>query len=226
MASNPDGSGLVPSLRDVHPSHRRCPVSTGFRKVQKILEVLVQVLRELPRALPVDSDCPILAGQPVGLSHPFQVDVVRQRRQHLPRHPSRQFRYALSFRTDRRGARYPHGLSLQRIMTPAPPSLRRIPWGGFPGFIGTMGRSDSLSPVPLRFVSFAPRYHRAPSRSLPRGRGTSLRGPGLWSSGFPHRLASSRRKRQGLPSSRATPLHACHAPPTPRGPPRQTRIVP
>ena len=30
--------------------------------------------------------------------------------------------------------------------------------GRFPGFLGTMRRSDSLSPVPLHFVAFVPRY--------------------------------------------------------------------
>ena len=41
---------------------------------------------------------------------------------------------------------------------PFAPSLDRVPWGGFPGFIGTMGSYDALPPFPIHFVSFDPRY--------------------------------------------------------------------
>ena len=55
------------------------------------------------------------------------------------------------------------------------------PLGRFPGFISTMGRSDSLPPVPLHFVSFVPRYRRDALGSLQRVASIGARQPGLFS---------------------------------------------
>lgn len=55
-------------------------------------------------------------------------------------------------------------------MTPALPSLHRVPWGEFPDFNGTMECSDSQPSIPRHFVSFARRYRRVPTvRSRARG---------------------------------------------------------
>jgi len=54
------------------------------------------------------------------------------------------------------------------------------PWGGFPDFAGTMGRSDFRTPLPPRFVAFAWRYHAGDlsSCSLTGSLGRGSRQPG------------------------------------------------
>ena len=83
-----------------------------------------------------------------------------------------------------------------------------FPWGGFPDFDGTMERSDSLPPVPPRFVGFAWRYHPwRLSSSLPLGP-TPAGGPGLSGLAAP-RQHVKRWQRQGVPSSWGTPVCLC-----------------
>jgi hypothetical protein len=83
----------------------------------------------------------------------------------------------------------------------APPSLPGVLEGQFPRFSATMRRCDSLPFISPHFVSFVWRYHRS-SPVRPHQLGTEL-----W---IYLELVSrssnrqSRRKRQGLPGSRAT----------------------
>ncbi len=76
---NADGPGFpAGALRDVHPPHRRRAVGARLGAIQQRAQVLVQVLRILLRRLPVHPRRAILAGAPVGLLQPGDVDVMRQ----------------------------------------------------------------------------------------------------------------------------------------------------
>jgi hypothetical protein len=100
--------------------------------------------------------------------------------------------------------------SFQTLRTPASPSLHRVPAGRFPGFTSTTGRSDSLPPVPPRFVAFAWRYRalRSSLRSRRRPSATAA-GQGFLCPVTPR--SGPVRRRQGLPGSWGTPLCACPA---------------
>src|SRR5215475_15527443 len=66
------------ALGDVHPPDRRCLVAARLNALQEVPKVGLQVLRVLCRCHTVDTGSTILAGEPVGLPHPFQVEDVVQ----------------------------------------------------------------------------------------------------------------------------------------------------
>ena len=68
---------------------------------------------------------------------------------------------------------FPSRSSLDR----PPPSLRGVPWGEFPRFIGTIQRLRLLV-SPLCFVAFTQQFHPAPPCSFPTSVGATLAGPG------------------------------------------------
>ena len=72
--------------------------ATRFDAVQKVQEIGFQVCRIVVRRHTVDARSTILAGQPVGFFHPFQIYDVVQRRQRHSSFRSCQFSYPLSFR--------------------------------------------------------------------------------------------------------------------------------
>ena len=94
-------------------------------------------------------------------------------------------RYVLESRIDVHGPLCVRHLSLQHFCVPAPPSLHRVPRGRFPCFIGTMRHSDSLTPFPRRFVSFARRYRPASLFRSLQPRDARCRGPGDFSGSPP-----------------------------------------
>src|SRR5215467_13923088 len=96
-AEGPKRSSSI-ALGDVHPPDRRCLVAAGLDALQKIQKVGLQVLRVLCRHDTVDTGSTILAGEPVGFPHPFQVEDVVQRGQCHPAFRSCQFSYPLPFR--------------------------------------------------------------------------------------------------------------------------------
>jgi hypothetical protein len=57
---NPQRTRPATPFRDVHTAHGRRAVRPGLRSVEQRLEVLLQVLRVLLRALPVDADGSVL----------------------------------------------------------------------------------------------------------------------------------------------------------------------
>ena len=65
-------------FRDVGPANRRRVVAAGFDAAQKVQQVGLQCRLVVGRRYAVDSRCPILAGQPIGLLHPVQIDNVMQ----------------------------------------------------------------------------------------------------------------------------------------------------
>jgi len=85
-------------LRNIGPAHRRRLVTTRLDAIQEVQEIGFQVCRIVVRRHTVDARSTILAGEPVGFLHPFQIDDVVQRRQRHSSFRSCQFSYPLSFR--------------------------------------------------------------------------------------------------------------------------------
>ena len=100
------------------------------------------------------------------------------------------------------------------VSWPGAPFPPRGPSGRFPRFTGTMRRSDSLPPVPPRFVAFAWRYPGCTRVSLPRPPSAPPRA-WSWSPGSSGRDLP--RRRQDLPGSWGTPVNVPCSP-TPAGP--------
>ena len=110
----------------------------------------------------------------------------------------------------------------QRLHTQAPPSLRRVGSAPFPGFNGTMECSDSLPPVPPRFVAFARRLPSlAPVFVTPAKSDADL-GPGsFWVWHFPLKPVAVEMETAGRPKFLGNPdvLAPCSL--TPAEPTRQ-----
>src|SRR5215510_179325 len=96
-AEGPKRSGSI-AFGDVNPPDRRCLVATGYDALPEVRKVGLQVLRVLRRRHTIDAGSTILAGEPVGFLHPFQIENVVQRGQSHPPFRSCQFSYPLSFR--------------------------------------------------------------------------------------------------------------------------------
>ena len=79
-------------------THRRRFVAARLDAIQEVQEIGLQVCRIVGRRHTVDARSTILAGEPVGLLHPFQIDDVVQRGQRHSSFRSCQFSYPLSFR--------------------------------------------------------------------------------------------------------------------------------
>ena len=80
----------------------------------------------------------------------------------------------------------------------------------FPRFGGTMRHSDSSPSIPPRFVAFARRYHPSTCGFAPSDARCCVHGLGLGEP-VPAPRRSLRWRRRGLPGSRETHPHACHA---------------
>jgi hypothetical protein len=72
---------LSVAFRDVHASHRRGAIRPCFHAAEKRFEVALEVAFVLLRALAIHPTRAIFARAPMRFSQPFDVDVVRQRRQ-------------------------------------------------------------------------------------------------------------------------------------------------
>jgi len=93
----PDWSGLLRpgSFRDMHPSHRRCPVGTGFGSVQKRTQIGNQVNFVVRSGYPVHTRSAVPARAPVGHEQPGEVEVVVQGSESHLRGLLRKLRYPL-----------------------------------------------------------------------------------------------------------------------------------
>src|SRR4029077_14094160 len=153
-------------LGDMHPTHRRRHVRAGFGAVEEVLEVGLQVDLVFVRGLSVHADGSVPACPSMGCEHPFDVDVMRQRRESQIRTVPGEFRDPLLFCGHEFRSRRTRHVSLQRFIRwrplPSPGSL-----GWFPWLSGTTRRSDSLPSISPCFVSFAWRYQRCVLCSSP-----------------------------------------------------------
>ena len=93
---------------------------------------------------------------------------------------------------------------------PGPPSLHGVSWAQFPRFGGTMRHADSSPSIPPRVVACARRYHPSTCGFAPSDARCCVHGRGLGEPG-PAPRRSVRWRRRGLPGSRETHPHACHA---------------
>jgi site-specific DNA recombinase len=91
---NADGTRLFRFARlgDVHPTHWRRTIPTGFEPLEQARQVRFQVSFVLRRRHAVDTRRTVLAGAPVRLAQPLLIDVVRQRAQRQLRFDPSQFR--------------------------------------------------------------------------------------------------------------------------------------
>ena len=85
-------------LRNICPADRRRFVATRLDAIQEVQEIGFQVCRVVCGRYIVGSRGTILAGEPIGFFHPFQIDDVVQRGQRHSSFRSCQFSYPLSFR--------------------------------------------------------------------------------------------------------------------------------
>src|SRR6516165_153451 len=85
-------------LLNICPTHWRRLVATRLDAIQEVQEIGFQVCRIVVRHHTVDARSTILAGEPVGFFHPFQIDDVVQRGQRHFSFRSCQFSYPLSLR--------------------------------------------------------------------------------------------------------------------------------
>ncbi len=102
---------------------------------------------------------------------------------------------------------FPSRSSLDR----PPPSLRGVPWGEFPRFIGTIQRLRLLV-SPLCFVAFTQQFHPAPPCSFPTSVGATLAGPGPFlSRGARTAVLQCRMESTRPPRFLREPLRTCPA---------------
>ena len=66
-------------LRNVDPAHRRGDIAAGLDALQQVQKIGLKVRFVVGRCHSVDAGRTILARQPVGFLHPFQIDDVMQR---------------------------------------------------------------------------------------------------------------------------------------------------
>ena len=182
-------------LRNVRPAHRRCLVAAGFDATEEVHEIDLQVALVFVRRHTVDAGRTILAGERVGLQHPFHVDDVVQQAQRFARLAPRQFGYPPSFRGQVCRAHVPSHVS-RRWFSSRGASLPSFgSWRAqFPALTGTM----KALRLPMRVSALAYWFARAahvillascPAVALPQVWRVSYR-PGLWFAAallrFPH----------------------------------------
>src|SRR6516162_6852238 len=181
-------------LRNICPTHWRRLVATRLDAIQEVQEIGFQVCRIVVRHHTVDARSTILAGEPVGFFHPFQVDDVVQRRQRHSSFRSCQSSYPLSSRGQVCETQGPlpcfsstilfslHPSSLDRVpLSPVPPCPR-----SYRG--ATTSRHASPVTYLFRFRSprYPPRFVSRSSRLLSRKVRGCLPGRGHCSTGDPN----------------------------------------
>jgi hypothetical protein len=213
-------------LQNVGPADRRCLIPARLDAIEEVTKIGLQVRLIDRRRDTVDAGSPILAGQPVGLLHPVQIDDMVQRVQRLSVPSPRQFGYPLSF-----------GGQVRRVQCPLPcfrpavlsarrlPSLDRVPASPVPRLQryyegATTSRVRLPGPLWIRFQApRAPPCSCSPWRSR-SGEGP-LSGPGTLVSRSPPLRRPARghaRDLSGFLALHPTPLPGSPTPAGPAGP--------
>ena len=135
-------------LRDVCSADRRRVIAARLDALQEVQKIGLQVHFVVRRCDAVDAGSTILAGQPIGLLHPVQIDDVVERVQRRPSFRPCQIGYPLSVRGQVRGVQSP---------LPCFRSTALIPW-----------RRPSLARVPVSPVPRGQRYYEGATTSRPR----------------------------------------------------------
>src|SRR6266705_2839967 len=151
-------------FRNVCPTHWRRFVATRLDAIPEVQEIGFQVCRVVGRRHTVDARSTILAGEPVGFFHPFQIDDVVQRRQRHSSFRSCQFSYPLSFRGQVCETQGPlpcfsptilfsrHPSSLDRVPVSPVPRRHRSYEGATTPTLRITGNLFVSLPVPTRFL--------------------------------------------------------------------------
>ncbi len=112
-------------FRDVCSADWRRAITAGLDAIQEVQQIGLQVHLIICRRNAVDAGSTVLAGQPIGLHHPVQIDDVVERVQRRPPFRPRQTGYPLSVRRQVCGSRVPSVCQVNGslLMTPSfPPS--------------------------------------------------------------------------------------------------------
>ena len=147
-------------------------VAAGLDAFQKVQKIGLQVHFVVRRRDAVDAGSTVLAGQPVGLRHPIQIDDVVERAKRRPPFRPRQIGYPLSVRGQVCGVQCPLPCVRSTVLFSwRPPSLRRVPASPVPRphqyYEGARAGSRSASPL-SRSLALAPPWRRSLStRSTP-----------------------------------------------------------
>src|SRR5262249_53582299 len=123
----PKRSGSI-ALGDVDPPDRWRLVAARLDALQEVRKIGLQALRILGRCHTIDTGSTILAGKPVGLPHPFQVEDVVQCGQSHPAFGSCKISYPLPFRGQVCKAQGPLPCCPSAVLSSRrPPSLDWVP---------------------------------------------------------------------------------------------------
>jgi len=105
----------------------KSPIAARLDAIQEVQKIGLQVHFVIYRRDAVDAGSTVLAGQPIGLRHPSQIDDVVQRAQRDPPFRPRQIGYPLSVCRQACGVQGPPCVRSTVLYSWPPPSLRRVP---------------------------------------------------------------------------------------------------
>jgi hypothetical protein len=125
---------------------------------QEVREIGLQVRLVVGRSHPIDARGTVLAGQPVGLLHPVQIDDVVQRAEGYPRFRPRQFGYPLPVRGQVCRAQGPLPCFASTVLCSWRfPSLGRVPMSAVPRRCRYYGGATTSRPrIPGRLLVSLP----------------------------------------------------------------------
>src|SRR5215471_9460742 len=171
----PKRSGSI-ALGDVDPPDRWRLVAARLDALQEVRKIGLQALRILGRCHTIDTGSTILAGKPVGLPHPFQVEDVVQCGQSHPAFGSCKISYPLPFRGQVCKAQGPLPCCPSAVLSSRrPPSLDWVPASPVPQrhkhYEGATTPTRRITghlfgslPVPTRFLQSSCSLCSAPGR--------------------------------------------------------------
>ncbi len=145
-------------FRNIGPAHRRGVVTARLDAPQEVREIGLQVRLVVGRSHPIDARGTVLAGQPVGLLHPVQIDDVVQRAEGYSRFRPRQFGYPLPVRGQVCRAQGPLPCFASTVLYSWRfPSLGRVPMSAVPRRCRYYGGATTSRPrIPGRLLVSLP----------------------------------------------------------------------
>src|SRR3954454_16003228 len=145
-------------FRNIGPAHRWGVVTARLDAPQEVREIGLQGRLVVGRSHPIDARSTVLAGQPIGLPHPVQIDDVVQRAESYPRFRPRQFGYPLPVRGQVCRAQGPLPCFASPVLYSWRfPSLGRVPLSAVPRRCRYSGGATTSRPrIPGRLLVSLP----------------------------------------------------------------------